>query len=114
MLEDRSIKSYVKALFGASEGYYRVIIFVVTDIPFGSSEPSMTPAKADTLVARGFDKLPEEVYKQSLPHNFACTALIYEFVREQGKDPTPLNPSRLPAKTHLVASGFWTALGIQP
>jgi hypothetical protein len=113
-LEDRSFMSYVKALFGASEGYYRVIVLIVTGIPFGSSEPSMTPAKADTILARGYNKLPEGVSKQPLPSDYACTALVYEFLREQGKDPAPLLPSRLTARAHLIASGFWTALGMQP
>lgn len=112
-LQALSLTSYLRALFTVSEGYYRVVVFAVTDVPFGSSEGSMTSEEANTLLARGFNTLPEDVAAEALPKSFVCTCIIYEFRREQGKNPVQLLPGRLDAKTHLVASGLWVAFGLQ-
>jgi hypothetical protein len=113
-LERHDVIDYLRALFTASEGYYRVIVFTVTDVPFGSGDGSMTSERATSLLARGFNPLPQDVSARPLPANYALTGLVYEFQREQGKDPVQLLPSHLDAKTHLVASGLWAALGLNP
>jgi hypothetical protein len=113
-LQKFSLASYLRALFTASEGYYRVIVFIVTDVPFASGDGTMTSREATSLLARGFNTLPGLVSTQSLPADYVCTSLIYEFRREQGKDPAQLLPGQLDAKTHLVASGLWTALRLNP
>ena len=112
-LQTLSLTSYLRALFTASEGYYRVVVFTVTNIPFGSGERSMTSVEANTLLARGFNTLPENVAAEVLPASYACTCLIYEFQRDQGKSPVQLLPGRLDAKTHLAASGLWVAFGLR-
>jgi len=112
-LQTLSPTSYLARLFTVSEGYYRVVVFAVTDMPFGSAEKPLTPVKANTLLARGFNTLPENVAAKTLPTGFVCTCLIYEFLRERGKAAVQLFPGRLDAKRHLVASGLWVAFGWQ-
>jgi hypothetical protein len=113
-LQSFSLRSYLGALFTAREGYYRVIVFTVTDVPFGSGDGSLTSEQAASLLARGYNTLPEDVAARELPAQYACTSLVYEFLREQGKDPTQLVPGHLDAKAHLVASGLWATLESLP
>jgi hypothetical protein len=105
-----SLTEYLQALFTANPGYYRVIVFVVTDHPFGAGEHSVSSDQATSWLATGFNALPEEWQAKLLPNNYTCTALIYEFLLKNGGHPAELVPSNLDAKTHLVKSGLWAAL----
>ena len=105
-----SLREYVEALFTANPGFYRVIVFVVTDRPFGAGQRSVSPDEATSWLADGFNALPEDWRAKPLPSNYTCTALIYEFLVKNGGLPALLVPSHLDAKTHLVKSGLWAAL----
>jgi hypothetical protein len=109
-LTSLSLSDYLKALFLANTGYYRVIIFVVTDVPFGASKGALTSGEAQSLLTYGYNSLPPSVSEAPLPVNYACTALIYEFEKPEGKSPEAIVPGHLDAKTHLVKSGLWAAL----
>lgn len=105
-----SLGEYLSALFSAQTGYYRVIIFVVTDEPFGGSKTSMTPNEADSLLSHGFNTLPPRLIDEPLPSHSSCTALIYEFRKPDGKPPEVVVPGHLDGRTHLIKSGLWAAL----
>ena len=96
-----SFSSYFRALFTAREGYYRVIIFTITDQGFRTSNEILTAQRADDLLSQGFNVLAQEVAARPLPTGVEVTSLIYEFERGQG-DPTQVVPSPLGAKDHLV------------
>lgn len=106
-----SLSAYLRALFTAEPGYYRIVVFIVTTAPFADSNQPATSDEARAWVAKGLNALPESLASQSYGPDVVCTAMIYEFERQSGSEATPLVPSPLDAHAHLVGSGLWAALG---
>ena len=108
-----SLAGYLRALFTAEPGYYRLIVLVVTSSPFAQSGERVTRAATLEWLRGGLNTLPEPIGAQPYSPEVACTALVYEFERRAGQDPDAprvLLPSRLDAHTHLVNSGLWRML----
>ena len=106
-----SISAYLRALFLAPPGYYRVIAFVITRIPFAATGSRITAATASSWIDGGANVLPRALAVRIYSTEFSCTALIYEFEkRDAGSDPTERAPGRLPAELHLIRSGIWEGL----
>ncbi len=78
-----SLGDYFKALFSAPEGHYRVIVFVVSDRPFATSDTGTSREEADAWLHGGLNVLPAAIAGLPLTAGHACTALIYQF-RKQG------------------------------
>jgi hypothetical protein len=66
-LQSFSLRSYLRALFTAREGYYRVIVFTVTDVPFGSGDGSMTSEQAASLWAEATTRCRRMSLRKSCP-----------------------------------------------
>jgi hypothetical protein len=107
---DSWIVSYLRALFTAQPGYYRVIVFIVSDTPFGESG-QVKASEAEAWLQGGVNFLPDAIARLPYTRQMACTALIYEFKREGNSQASSLlTPSHLDARTHLVNSGLWANL----
>lgn len=106
-----SLGTYLRALFTADPGYYRIVVFLVTDTLFSQSDRTVTSEEARSWVAKGLNALPESIASQPYVPAVVCTALIYEFERKAGSEAQPLIPSSIDAHAHLVGSGLWSALG---
>jgi hypothetical protein len=106
-----SITEYLRALLTDNPGYYRVVVFVVTDVPFAESGAEVGMSEAQKWLTKGANALPPSIASAAFGQNTECTALIYEFSRSEGKDPVLLQPGHLDAHTHLVKSGLWNAFG---
>jgi hypothetical protein len=105
---------YLKALLKGVPGYYRVIVFIVTDTPFQASGERPTEAQATEWVSSGVNVLPRAIGDLPFTRDVNCTALVYEFTRKPGADPDATQfdtPGRLDAMTHLVKSGIWRGFG---
>ena len=109
--EFRSLGAYLHALFSANPGYYRVIVFIVTDVPFTEASRKVSETEAAGWLEGGLNQLPQEIADMLCHNGVVSTALIYEFHKDQGRDPQLNEPSRLGAREHLVHSGIWKALG---
>lgn len=109
--EFRSLGEYLRALFSANPGYYRVIVFIVTDVPFTEASRRVSETEAAGWLEGGLNQLPPEIAGLLYHSGVVSTALIYEFHKDQGKDPQLNEPSHLGAREHLVHSGIWSALG---
>jgi hypothetical protein len=106
-----SLAEYVKALFNAPPGYYRVIVFVVTDQVFSAAERKPTSAEANEWLSGGALRLPAEVRVRPYTPEHYTAALIYEFERRRSDEQaTVRNPSDFPGRTHLEKAGLWRAL----
>lgn len=105
-----SLESYIKALFTAPKGRYRVIVFFVTDRMFSQSEKMVSPEEAMAWLKRGFMEFPPEIGHYPYTKDHYCKALIYEF---EQKDHNAIlkNPSDLQGKEHLEKAKLWSALG---
>lgn len=108
-----SLRAYLRALFTADPGYYRVIVFIVTAVPFSQAEKPVTAADAEQWLRSGLNVLPESIAGRRYDAGVVTTALIYEFRRDNSGSSDVLLPSPLAARAHLVGSGLWKALGGQ-
>ena len=106
-----SLTSYLKALFTANPGRYRIIAFIVTSQPFKESETTVTRDEAMGWLDKGMIVLPKSIGEQPYTDQHYCTAYIYEF-EQPGKEKKPLfRPlSNLTGKDHLEKSKLWAAL----
>lgn len=105
--------AYLKALLKGVPGYYRVLVFVVTDASFSATGQRPTEGQAVAWVSAGNNVLPRPVAETPYTSDFHCTVLIYEFTRQPGADPDATQfaqPGRLDAMTHLRKSGIWSGL----
>ncbi|HUJ03552.1 MAG TPA: hypothetical protein VLW75_07950, partial [Rhizomicrobium sp.] len=109
-----TLGNYVKRLFFAPDGYYRLIAFVVTDRAFVASGHAPTAAAAETWLRMGADELPGAYYSIPFTANHQVTALIYEFRKQGNRNVSTLVPGRLDARTHLIKAGLYGALVGKP
>jgi hypothetical protein len=109
-LQKFSLQEYLRALFGAAPGRYRIIVFVVTPHPFSQSDAVVTPKEGSRWLREGLNQLPTPIGHLSFD-DLNCTALIYEFVRTSDvADPELQRPSQLSGRDHLEMSGIWRRL----
>jgi hypothetical protein len=103
-----SFSEYMSALFYPRVGYFRIVVFVVTDIPFSQSGPTATKEEAKTWLREGKNILPAAAAKLPINDNFYCTALIYEYEFTESQKSKLSN--RFSAKTHLEKAKLWNGL----
>ncbi len=101
---------FVRGLFYAKAGHYRVIVFVLQEKSFIPSEQKATGKDAETWLAEGANKLPPWLASRPFGKDSTCTALIYEFA----SDGTAVKGvvSNLTGKQHLQKAGLLAALDV--
>ena len=98
-----SLFDYVRALFKARSGHFRVIVFAVTPVPFTKTDVTVSREEAMGWVYSGANRLPAAIRLAPYHPDTVCTALIYEFECVNGE--ASLNiPGRLTAMVHLEKS----------
>lgn len=108
-IEKVSIKTYLRALFKAPRGHYRVIVFIVTPHPFSEGNTELSASEAEKLVTKGADTLSGPIGDREYSSNYKCTALIYEF-KVTGQKATFVQPSEITSQMHLENAGLLAAL----
>ena len=106
-----SLASYVKALFSARSGRFRVIVFALSQ---GVAQDAAAPGaeRAKTWATSGQTKLPARYAALAFGDAVACTALIYEFEKKDyNADAQFVVPGKIDAMAHLTKAGIWTLLG---
>ena len=109
-----TLRDYLRALLTADPGYYRVIVFINSDVPFSQGPRQTSYGETIMWLKGGLNVLPMEIASKLYSKRFASTVLIYEFEKNQGNDPKLNQPSRLDAHAHLSKSGIWNALEGKP
>ncbi len=99
---------FVRGLFYAKPGHYRVIVFILQEKAFTQSEKKATGKDAETWLAEGAIKLPAWLASRPFGKDSTCTALIYEF--ESDGTAVKSVVSSLTGKQHLQKAGLLTAL----
>jgi hypothetical protein len=89
---------FIRALVHSPPGYYRVIVFIVTNQPWPRTGEKPTGAEAEQWLAKGFNRLPESIGELPYGSDYRTTALVYEF-KKVSKE----------AKAFLVASSATSA-----
>ena len=101
----------VRNIFFAPVGYYRYIVFLVTDQPVIVSNHSMDRPEAISRFDQGAAAAPNCLDQIEFGDRYRVTALVYEY-RKVGDDrsaPVPFN-SPVGIERHLTASGLLAAL----
>ncbi len=109
---DFTLLGYLRALFLASPGYYRVVVFVVTPLAFAQAPVTITPAETTQWTETGLNRLPRQIGSLTFtPARHECTALVYEFQRASESDAPTVNvPGVVLARAHLEKAGVLAAL----
>jgi hypothetical protein len=108
---DMTFVEFLKALAKAPPGYYRVIVFVVTDTPFSRAVKKPTAEEAQQWLDVGLDRLPKSIGMLPYGEDYRTTALIYEFKKASKSVPaTFVSKSVESGRTHLEKAGIWEAL----
>jgi hypothetical protein len=111
-LHSFSLSEYLKALFTANVGHYRIIVFVLTPHPFSQADAKVSREEALDWIRKGGNQLPSSIAALPFTPDFACTALIYEFEElHAGDTATLVNPSNLTGRDHLTKSNVLSAIG---
>lgn len=106
-----NLADYIKALFGANPGRFRIIVFIVTQHPFSQATAAVSREEAMAWLPNGLNKLPTSIAQEPYSAAYTCTALVYEFELPETKDKAFLNkPSPLAAQTHLSKARLWAKL----
>src|SRR5262249_42360692 len=110
-LEAFSLAEYLRVLFLANPGFYRIIVFVVTPHPFTQSPEIVTRDRAIAWLPFGVNVLPMELAMRPYSSAYTCTALIYEFEKIDVQAKTTVRvPGRLSAHIHIEKSGIGVTL----
>ena len=106
-----SLGDYLRALFAAPRGDYRVIVFVVTSQPFGTAARAATNAQAEAWLSGGLDRLPRSMQALPFDADVEASALVYQFRKSgHGDPPVALENTAASAATQLDRSGIVAAL----
>jgi hypothetical protein len=108
-----SISDYLKQLFTANPGYYRIIVFIVTSQAFSQDgEQTVSREEAMNWLTEGNVQLPDSIAKKNYTKQHKCTALVYQFERPNSaaQETILLTPSSVPATSHLTRSGIFKGL----
>ena len=107
---------FLRAMAKAPPGRYRVIVFIVTDVPLSQAGEKPTEDEAQRWLNVGVLQLPESIGLMTYDaQHFNTTALIYEFEKPSTKAPPAFVPnSRLLGDAHLEKAGIWYRLTHEP
>jgi hypothetical protein len=106
-----NLTQYFKALFTASPGYYRVIVFTVSPIPFRQRQKEISGEMINAWIKNGYNTLPKKIANQKADNRCVITTLIYEFEKSENDSIIHfLSNGRFPAKVHLETTGLWNKL----
>lgn len=102
---------FIKALAIAPAGYYRVIVFIVSDQPWSRDGERPSGSEAQRWLAQGMTKLPASMGQIAYTTDFTTTALVYEFKKKTaGADATLVQQSEARAEDHLKKAGIYDPL----
>lgn len=109
--EPFDLTEYVSALFFTPEGYYRQIVFVVTDQPFVAADEAPNVAAAESMLGDGATALDAPLRERPVADATRVIAIVYEFRKGAGpEDVAIITPGRLDGDLHMVRSGIAAAL----
>lgn len=106
------LADYVARLFFAPPGYFRQIVFLVTEDFLDDTSEAPTEAELRDYVLTGRASLPAAYTEATYRPETTIYALIYEFEKAEGEEEARLVPprGRLTGTAHLARAGFYEGL----
>ena len=106
-----TFKNLLRVLFDAKPGFYRIIVFAITNEPIVPEGTPPSQEAAGGWLNHGMVALPAAIARLPYTEDYACVALIYEFERRGYNDAThAVTTGAPPAYTQLVKADLWSAL----
>jgi hypothetical protein len=100
-MEEFSISNYLIFLFNAQKGYYRSIVFLITNKILNSDGSPATSSEMEVIIDEGSPFLPHEAKDFPIDESYRLEALIYEFEKPEFGEATLIVPCSHQGKTHL-------------
>ncbi|MCL3781172.1 hypothetical protein EMN47_12350 [Prolixibacteraceae bacterium JC049] len=107
---DFNIASYLKALFFSVPGYFRIIVFAITDVDIKQSGMNISRNEAEKWFKGGYTSLPAKIGRIRYDSDYTCTALIYEFRKPENMDPEFIENSMHTGVDHLEKTKLISSL----
>lgn len=102
-----SVEEYLRALFTAPVGFYRVLAFVTTSEAFAPTGGLARLSTVERWAREGHTHLPAAARSVPFSEDHRLTVLVYEFVKKRSSDlPFTLVPGRHDGTRHLEVSGL--------
>jgi hypothetical protein len=106
-----SFTLYIHRLFtDVPSGFYRFIVFIVTDKPLTVRGPSPAAPQAEAMLMNGLSELPPSFAQMPYTSSFRMNVLIYEYLKEDNGKVVAGIPGLLDSQTHLEMSGIYAPL----
>ncbi|MGJ8680588.1 hypothetical protein [Paraglaciecola sp.] len=98
-----SMSEFLKALLQADQGYFRVLVFVISNKALTYSKEEATKETASKWLEQGQNRLFEEVIDWPYTQQSTISVLVYEFEHDENTNTyiQRQSPPRHTAKTHL-------------
>ena len=110
-----TLVEFIRALVNAMPGYYRVIVFIVTDQPWSRRGERPTARQAERWFAECLNKLPRSIGELTYGIEFKTIVLVYEFKkRSQNDNAIFIDNSETLAGDHLKKAGILDPLSRWP
>ena len=114
----KSLNEYIESLLIGEKGYYRLILFTITNSEVIFSVLNGNPNKAITsdslyniVFSEGYPVFPEEMKKEKYTEETHCVAWIYEFKQQYiGELAHATIPGKHPGAIHLKSFNFFKIL----
>ena len=108
-LQSFSLGAYLRALFTAPAGYYRIIVFVVSSQPFAQAAEPVSRDDALAWLHEGLNRLPEGIAEASYTERHDVTALIYQFEQPGRQEALLVLQGSPTGREHLERAQLWGA-----
>jgi hypothetical protein len=106
-----SIESFVKALFCANPGLYRVFAFIVTTVPVVPGTKPISKDSAVVIASSGSSGLASDVAEIKATRKYHCTVLVYEYEQKSVRsDAKEIVPGAMVGKDHLTKAKIFKGL----
>lgn len=107
---DFTLTNLLKVLFDARPGFYRIIVFAVTNARIEPEGAPPTQKVGEEWLHHGMLSLPSTTAQIPYTKDYVCAALIYEFERRGYTEGTRAVSFGAPAQTQLMQANIWSAL----
>jgi len=108
-LQSFSLGAYLRALFTAPAGYYRIIVFVVSSQPFAQAAEGVSRDDALAWLHEGLNRLPDSIASALYTERHDVTALIYQFEQPGRQDALLVLQGGPTGREHLERAQLWGA-----
>lgn len=106
-----TLRDLIRLLFTANPGYYRTIVFIVTDTPCLEKETALSKDDVSDWLYSGGKSLPHEIGRLPMSDSTEVISYIYEFSKERSDTVASQTlPSMHQGRTHLEHAGLLTFL----